>query len=173
MISHTGVTSGNRSQAVWCISSQSGDQLCSGISWWSRDVLPTRSLTLFLLPFSYTSDSISVDLTLPPTPPLLCSNALKPHLSLLFISLHPPPLQRLNPPSVPTGSLNYSLEDCSPQRPVSDTQTQKEGKSHIERQEGGGARAIEWWQQMSGWELPRKPHTDLPPLPPFWQPLIT
>lgn len=80
------------------------------------------------------------DLTLLPTPQassmnfpqFLLSNGVKsPCPSLLFIPLSPPPplLQGLNPLSVPAGSLNYSVERrCSPQRAMSETLSQKEGR---------------------------------------------
>lgn len=116
------------------------------------------ALTLFLISLSFLPSAHPADLTLLPTllprqqmsPQLLLSNGVKSPLSLLFIPLPPPPLQGLNPLSVPAGSLNYSVEHCcSPQRPISETVRQKEGKLPIDsvmaEWEGDGVMAADVW----------------------------
>lgn len=86
--------------------------------------------------------------------PFHISNGLKsPLSSCCFIAL-PFPLQGLNSPSVRARSLNYSVSCCcSPQRAISNTLTQKWGKSRYSDSmmaecEGSGGRVIDWWQQV-------------------------
>lgn len=89
-----------------------------------------------------------------------CQRVMTP----LFVPPPPPPSRRL---SASSGSLNYSAEyRCSAVRRWSTDQP--------DSVMAGGERAggvAEWWQQMSVWELSRKPHTRLPqpPLLPIWQ----
>lgn len=98
-----------------------------------------------------------------------CQRGLTPLLIPRAPPPPPPPLSwGLNPQSVPAGSLNYSAERCCSAVRLWSKEQPDSTMAAGERAAG----AAEWRQQMSVWELPRKPHTHLPQTPPLpvWQP---
>lgn len=162
-------------RAAGCISRQSHDLLGSGISRLSCDPVPAFLLVLFplpacfwqypILPPRWFNSVFHLDIEFP-----LSAFCQRGGLTPLIIPQAPPPTPSwgLNPLSVPAGSLNYSAEHCC-------SAVRLRSREQPDSTMAAGERAVgeaEGRQQMSVWELPRKPHTRLPQPPPLpiWQP---